>query len=175
MWKVLKLLSHTFIPPQIAAADTLVHNHSSREQAATAILARKIPLVTAASFGNIFAKNSINNALPRLEIPNLVNLLRERFSAQPLNDIGAAISEPKNNRESLDSTPPGPINVAAKEKVLTRRTGLQLHWDVRRSLVEVTDTNSKTIFKEKVAEMPPNMQEIIACGGLENFVKRSLD
>jgi homoaconitate hydratase len=30
---------------------------SSREQAATAILARKIPLVLAGSFGNIFSRN----------------------------------------------------------------------------------------------------------------------
>ena len=36
---------------------------SSREQAATAILAKKIPLVVAGSFGNIFSQNSINNAL----------------------------------------------------------------------------------------------------------------
>ena len=30
---------------------------SSREQAATAILAKKIPLVVAGSFGNIFSRN----------------------------------------------------------------------------------------------------------------------
>ena len=52
---------------------------SSREQAATAILARDIKLVAAGSFSNIFGRNSINNALLTLELPNLINLLRESF------------------------------------------------------------------------------------------------
>ncbi|KAI1300585.1 homoaconitase-like protein [Xylaria venustula] len=52
---------------------------SSREQAATAILARDIPLVIAGSLGNIFSRNSINNALVSLEIPRLVERLRESF------------------------------------------------------------------------------------------------
>ncbi|KAK9475355.1 homoaconitate hydratase [Dipodascopsis tothii] len=53
---------------------------SSREQAATAILARGIPLVVSGSFGNIFFRNSINNALLTLEIPALIELLRARFA-----------------------------------------------------------------------------------------------
>ncbi|RYP46780.1 hypothetical protein DL768_007069 [Monosporascus sp. mg162] len=60
---------------------------SSREQAATAILARDIPLVVAGSLGNIFSRNSINNALVSLEIPRLVERLRESFkddAEQPL-------------------------------------------------------------------------------------------
>jgi len=52
---------------------------SSREQAATAILARDIPLVVAGSLGNIFSRNSINNALISLEIPRVVERLRESF------------------------------------------------------------------------------------------------
>jgi len=55
---------------------------SSREQAATCILARDMRLVIAGSFGNIFGRNSINNALLTLEIPALIALLRERFAAQ---------------------------------------------------------------------------------------------
>lgn len=52
---------------------------SSREQAATAILARDIKLVAAGSFSNIFGRNSINNALLTLELPELINLLRKEF------------------------------------------------------------------------------------------------
>ncbi|KAG0677891.1 mitochondrial Homoaconitase [Pichia californica] len=52
---------------------------SSREQAATAILARDIKLVAAGSFSNIFGRNSINNALLTLELPELIKLLRNRF------------------------------------------------------------------------------------------------
>lgn len=56
---------------------------SSREQAATAILARDMNLVVAGSFGNIFSRNSINNALLTLEIPKLINLLREKYLDAP--------------------------------------------------------------------------------------------
>ncbi|KAK2041567.1 homoaconitase [Colletotrichum somersetense] len=64
--------------------DILVSGHnfgcgSSREQAATAILAKKIPLVVAGSFSSIFARNSINNALLGLEVPRLVERLRTAF------------------------------------------------------------------------------------------------
>lgn len=53
---------------------------SSREQAATAILARGMKMVVAGSFGNIFSRNSINNALLTLEIPALINKLREKYA-----------------------------------------------------------------------------------------------
>ncbi|KAK6198908.1 homoaconitase mitochondrial precursor [Scheffersomyces amazonensis] len=52
---------------------------SSREQAATAILAKGMKLVVAGSFGNIFFRNSTNNALLTLEIPPLINKLREIY------------------------------------------------------------------------------------------------
>lgn len=55
---------------------------SSREQAATCILARDIPLVIAGSFGNIFSRNAINNALLTLEIPDLIALLRVRYEGK---------------------------------------------------------------------------------------------
>lgn len=54
---------------------------SSREQAATAILAKGMKLVVAGSFGNIFSRNSINNALLTLEIPALINKLREKYAS----------------------------------------------------------------------------------------------
>lgn len=53
---------------------------SSREQAATAILARGMKCIIAGSFGNIFSRNSINNALLTLESPGLIKLLRERYA-----------------------------------------------------------------------------------------------
>lgn len=54
---------------------------SSREQAATAILAKGMKMVVAGSFGNIFSRNSINNALLTLEIPALINALREKYAS----------------------------------------------------------------------------------------------
>jgi homoaconitate hydratase len=118
---------------------------SSREQSATAILSRDIPLVVAASFGNVFSRNSINNALMGLEIPKVVERLRARFPVK-----------------------------GGEGRVLTRRTGWTLTWDVRRSLVEVTEGPGGETWTEKVGELPANVQEIIAAGGLEAWVKAEL-
>lgn len=115
---------------------------SSREQAATAILARKIPLVVAGSFSNIFVRNSINNALLTLEIPRLVERLRASF--------------PSSN------------------KIPTRRTGWILTWDVARSVVEVQEGPDGDRWEEKVGEFAENLQEIIAKGGLMNWVKHEI-
>ncbi|KAF5654117.1 hypothetical protein F25303_1664 [Fusarium sp. NRRL 25303] len=116
---------------------------SSREQAATAILAKKIPLVVSGSFGNIFSRNSINNALMGVEVPRLVERLRETYR----NDT---------------------------EKPLTRRTGWKFVWDVRRSKVVVTEKDGKQ-WEQKVGELPANVQEIIAKGGLEKWVKSKIE
>ena len=148
---------------------------SSREQAATAILAKKIPLVVAGSFGNIFSRNSINNALMGLEVPRLIRRLRETFAETDASaDKHDEITEPignKENQESLDSPPPA--MPAAKEKMLTRRTGWKLVWDVKKSQIEVQEADGKT-WTEKVGELPPNVQEIIAKGGLEKWVKAEI-
>ncbi|KAL2130868.1 hypothetical protein VTI74DRAFT_5842 [Chaetomium olivicolor] len=117
---------------------------SSREQAATAILAKKIPLVVAGSFGNIFSRNSINNALMGVEVPRLVQRLRETFGSKE------------------------------GDKALTRRTGWKLLWDVRRSKVTVTEGEGGQTWSQKVGELPPNVQEIIARGGLEKWVKSQI-
>ncbi|KAJ5677493.1 uncharacterized protein N7477_003126 [Penicillium maclennaniae] len=129
------------------AGDILVTGYnfgcgSSREQAATAILAKQIPLVVAGSFGNIFSRNSINNALMGLEVPRLVSRLRETFG---------------------------------NDKALTRRTGWTLTWDVRRSQIEVQEGEGGAKWTHKVGELPPNVQEIIAKGGLEQWVKNAIE
>ncbi|MCJ1230220.1 mitochondrial Homoaconitase [Toensbergia leucococca] len=147
---------------------------SSREQAATAILAKKIPLVVAGSFGNIFSRNSINNALMGVEVPRLVQRLRETFSANPKEGSQVEMAEPSQNRESLDSPPPAPQNTPKEEKMLTRRTGWMFTWDVRRSKVVIQEGEGGATWSQKVGELPPNVQEIIARGGLENWVKNEI-
>jgi homoaconitate hydratase len=147
---------------------------SSREQAATAILAKGIPLVVAGSFGNIFSRNSINNALMGVEVPKLSNRLREVFSSTTPSSSQQAIKEPSLNRESLDSPPPAATAQPAESKRLTRRTGWTLEWDVRRSTVSVQEGPNGAKWNVKVGELPPNVQEIIALGGLENWVKKEI-
>ncbi|KAF2146138.1 uncharacterized protein K452DRAFT_348757 [Aplosporella prunicola CBS 121167] len=149
---------------------------SSREQAATAILAKDIPLVVAGSFANIFGRNSINNALMGVEVPRLVQRLRQTFSGSNSSspDSQQKIHEPQKNKQSLDSPPPAPVNIPAAEKVLTRRTGWTFEWDVRRSKVTVQEGEGGERWSQKVGELPPNVQEIIALGGLESWVKKSI-
>lgn len=96
---------------------------SSREQAATAILAKQIPLVVAGSLGNIFSRNSFNNALMGLEVPRLVHRLRTHFTSP-----------------SHDGT----------KRQLTRRTGWTLTWDVKRSLIEVQEGEGGETWTEQV-------------------------
>lgn len=115
---------------------------SSREQAATAILARSIPLVVSGSFGNIFSRNSINNALLGVELPRLVERLRATFEKD--------------------------------DKVLTRRTGWTLTWDVARSTVEVQEGEGGDKWEEKVGEFAENLQEIVAKGGLNDWIKAEI-
>ena len=66
-------------PNDILVSGFLFGVGSSREQAATALLAKGIPLIVAGSFSNIFVRNGINNALPCLELPRLVERLRTVF------------------------------------------------------------------------------------------------
>ncbi|KAJ4287673.1 mitochondrial Homoaconitase [Kalmusia sp. IMI 367209] len=147
---------------------------SSREQAATAILAKGIPLVVAGSFGNIFSRNSINNALMGVEVPKLANRLREVFSSAAPPASQQNMKEPSQNRESLDSPPPAAQAQPAQSKQLTRRTGWTLEWDVRRSTVNVQEGQSGPKWSVKVGELPPNVQEIIALGGLESWVRKEI-
>ncbi|KAF2462376.1 hypothetical protein BDY21DRAFT_331231 [Lineolata rhizophorae] len=146
---------------------------SSREQAATAILAKGIPLVVAGSFGNIFSRNSINNALLGLEVPQLIQRLRDSFSSTPPQRSGSSIAEPEENNQSLDSPPPTSVD-PPHIKPLTIRTGWTLEWDVKRSLVNIIEGSSGKTWSQKTAEMPPNVQEIVANGGLENWVKKEI-
>ncbi|TVY55607.1 Homoaconitase, mitochondrial [Lachnellula cervina] len=143
---------------------------SSREQAATAILAKKIPMVVSGSFGNIFSRNSINNALMGVEVPRLVQRLRETFSSKE-TEVKTEVKEPQLNKESLDSPPAAQASPVVAEKMLTRRTGWKFVWDVRRSRVIVTEGEGGASWSQKVGELPPNVQEIIARGGLEKWVK----
>ncbi|QIX01391.1 hypothetical protein AMS68_006908 [Peltaster fructicola] len=144
---------------------------SSREQAATAILAKGIPLVVAGSFGNIFSRNSINNALMGVEVPKLVERLRATFGgAKEQAPKTAAIKEPEQNRQSLDSPPPAPQQTT--KSTLTVRTGWTFTWDVRRSQVVIQEGADGERWTQKVGELPPNVQEIIAREVLRSGLQR---
>ncbi len=54
---------------------------SSREQAATSLKAKGIPLVIAASFSQTYLRNAFNNGFLCIEVPELVKRLRADFAA----------------------------------------------------------------------------------------------
>ena len=70
---------------------------SSREQAVTALAAKGIPLVVAASFSATYLRNAFNNGFPCLECPELVEALRERWSGRIRGGARAILEE----RQSL--------------------------------------------------------------------------
>ncbi|ODV60907.1 homoaconitate hydratase LYS4 [Ascoidea rubescens DSM 1968] len=99
---------------------------SSREQAATAILAKGIKVVVCGSFSNTYFRNSINNALLLLEVPKLVELLRKRYENKEKDltertgwfltwDVETATVYVKDDKD----------NVLLKEKVGELGTNLQ--------------------------------------------------
>ncbi|KAK9371208.1 hypothetical protein V1509DRAFT_613916 [Lipomyces kononenkoae] len=118
---------------------------SSREQAATCILARNIRLVVAGSFGNIFFRNSINNALLTLELPALISLLRQKFIA----------SEPELTRRT---------GLFIKWDVPNARVQVR----------EGAEPDASVVLEQKVGDLGPNLQDIIIQGGLEGWVKNEI-
>lgn len=110
-----------------------------------------------------------------VEVPHLIHRLREAFSTGEPQADQQNVQEPKGNWESLDSPPPSSQSRPAQEKHLTRRTGWTLTWDVRRSTVEVQQGPGGPRWSQRVGELPPNVQEIIARDGLENWVKKEIE
>lgn len=117
---------------------------SSREQAATAILAKGINLVVSGSFGNIFSRNSINNALLTLEIPALINMLREKYHDKP------------------------------KELTRRTGWFLKWDVSQAKVVVTEGSPDGPIVLEQKVGELGKNLQEIIVKGGLEGWVKSQL-
>ncbi|AAS50665.2 ABL106Cp [Eremothecium gossypii ATCC 10895] len=117
---------------------------SSREQAATALLAKGVPLVVAGSFSNTFSRNAINNALLTLELPALLQLLRERYADAPSQ---------ATRRTGVFLT----WDVAAATVTVT-----------------VGSPTGERVLHQRVGEFSANLQEIIVKGGLEGWVKHAL-
>lgn len=117
---------------------------SSREQAATAILAKGINLVVSGSFGNIFSRNSINNALLTLEIPSLIEKLRTKYEGSP---------------KELTRRTGWFLKWDVANKNVTVREG---------------SLDGPVVLEQTVGELGKNLQEIIVKGGLEGWVKAQL-
>lgn len=117
---------------------------SSREQAATAILAKGIDLVVSGSFGNIFSRNSINNALLTLEIPELIKKLRAKYQDSP-----SELTRRTGWFLKWD---------VVNNKVVVTEGSL----------------SGPVVMEQTVAELGQNLQDIIVKGGLEGWIKSQL-
>jgi len=127
---------------------------SSREQAATALRNAGIPLVIAASFGEIFKRNAINNGLVCLESKELVRFLLSHFPPP------SPSSDPSNAHQKL---------TVVSEWIL--------HLDARSGLVTISDPALKTLKQPVVFNLQPigtSVQEIFVAGGLEGWVKERI-
>ncbi len=113
---------------------------SSREQAATCLQAKAIPVVIAGSFSQTYLRNAYNNGFLCLEVPELVGKLRQQFAKEisekektviPGDEIdidftsgtitwrGGQFSFP-----ALGSVPQALVVAGGAEKVIAKRLGL---------------------------------------------------
>lgn len=124
---------------------------SSREQAATALLSSGVPLVLCGSFGDIFKRNSINNALICVECPELI----EDLTA----DFGMA----------------GKRNAGGKDGKGTVQTGYWVEVGSVNGKVVVRGEKGGEVIKEyKVGAVGGSVQELWLAGGLEGWVRERI-
>ncbi|KAH7106573.1 homoaconitase [Auriculariales sp. MPI-PUGE-AT-0066] len=119
---------------------------SSREQAATALKAAGVRCVLAASFGDIFRRNAVNNALLCVEAPQLVDLLTQRFAKDGMRGAGGLNGE------------------------LTVRPGWTVDVDMQRGQVSVQKQGLDFV----VAPVGTSVQELWLCDGLEGYILKQI-
>jgi len=107
---------------------------SSREQAATALKYKGISLLVAGSFSETYKRNAINNGFLIIELPQLIDYLKEKFGTQKL----------------------------------TVRTNLRVKIDFTKSRLTVTSKDYT------ISPVGTAVQDLILCGGLENWIKNQI-
>ncbi|KAJ1960821.1 mitochondrial Homoaconitase [Dipsacomyces acuminosporus] len=117
---------------------------SSREQAATALLAAGVRLVMCESASETFKRNAVNNGLLVLESPQLVEWLRARYqkSGSPLTIVS-----------SLDAH----VELVAGQLKLVD-----------------AEADPEPVFEAQIPRIGKAAQEIIVAGGLENWVRNRM-
>ncbi|KAL8287599.1 hypothetical protein RQP46_003457 [Phenoliferia psychrophenolica] len=124
---------------------------SSREQAATALLSSGVPLVLCGSFGDIFKRNSINNALICVECPALIEDLTRDFGRD------------------------GKRNAGGKNGEGTVQTGYWVEVGSVDGKVTVKTAKDGEVLKEyRVGAVGGSVQELWLAGGLEGWVRERI-
>ena len=110
---------------------------SSREQAVTALKAKGIPLVIAASFSQTYLRNAFNNGFLCVEVPELAKRLREQFAGSsdrtiiPGDEINIEFTsgvitwrEERFGFPALGSVPQSLVIAEGVENLVAKRLGL---------------------------------------------------
>lgn len=120
---------------------------SSREQAAQCLRYLGISSLVAGSYSATYTRNALNNGLPAFEAPQMADFLRNRFGS----GTEASIAQP------------------------TVRTGLKAQLDLRSWEVRLSAENGQDVGTFPLVPMGPAAQELIACGGLEPWIRKQLE
>ncbi|GAA5973671.1 hypothetical protein JCM11641_005073 [Rhodosporidiobolus odoratus] len=124
---------------------------SSREQAATALLSSGVPLVLCGSFGDIFKRNSINNALICVECPELIEDLTSEFGKD------------------------GKRNAGCQDGSFTLKTPWWVEVESVGGVVRLRKEKCGEVVKEyKVGAVGGSVQEMWLAGGLEGWVRERI-
>ncbi|KAJ3914755.1 homoaconitase [Lentinula edodes] len=141
---------------------------SSREQAATSLLAAGVPLVVAGSFGDIFKRNAINNGLICLECPSLVDYLTSTYSTQL--EGGRRSAGAGNGVMICDSAKAH--NANADNNMSSSGLKLDLEVDMAEGVMMLSEGKKESKFTFK--SVGTSVQELWICGGLEGLVLKEL-
>lgn len=122
---------------------------SSREQAAQCLKYAGVEALLAGSYSATYTRNALNNGLPIFESPGLMRHLQEHFGQGTEN----AIDRP------------------------TVQTGLKVKMDLEAWQVHLLDgqAGSQPIASFNMQPLGAAAQELLACGGLEPWIKKNLD
>ncbi|GAA6004060.1 homoaconitate hydratase LYS4 [Rhodotorula paludigena] len=124
---------------------------SSREQAATALLSSGVPLVLCGSFGDIFKRNSINNALICVECPELIEDLTTDFGKDGKRNQGGQDG-------NLTVQTPYWVEVGSVDGKVTLRK----------------EQGGEVVKEYKVGAVGGSVQEMWLAGGLEGWVRERI-
>jgi homoaconitate hydratase len=99
---------------------------SSREQAATSLKYKGIPLVLAGSFSETFKRNATNNGYLVIEVPELVQDLKERFGTSDLTKLTGLVGTihfdrsviEVKDKQNVKTYPMSPVGLVAQELIL---------------------------------------------------------
>eukprot|EP00931_Biecheleriopsis_adriatica_P118304 TRINITY_DN9373_c0_g1_i2.p1 TRINITY_DN9373_c0_g1~~TRINITY_DN9373_c0_g1_i2.p1 ORF type:complete len:682 (-),score=157.36 TRINITY_DN9373_c0_g1_i2:258-2303(-) len=130
----------------VLAAGANFGTGSSREQAAQCLKYGGVNALLAGSYSATYTRNALNNGLPIFESPGLMRYLQDKFGQGTEN----AIDQP------------------------TVRTGLVARLNLAAWQVQLVDMHEEAVASFELQPLGSAAQELLACGGLEPWIKQNM-